>query len=167
MSTQFSIEWCEKKNADWIKATLKEGNQVIQDVSINRLDKKTGKVAFEKFDDIMPGGTIEGELWRSDKGACYLFAPRPQSAPKVGGGAGIKVAMAEKAKAIEHSQDRKDNSIQLSSTFRDATLLTVAQMGSSTDWSNEEVQNKWKMWRTWLMEQFGDAGDITETKKPF
>jgi hypothetical protein len=166
MSTKFLVEWCEKKSPDWIIATLLEGKQQITEVSINRNDKKTGKVAFEKFDDIMSGTEIEGELWKNQAGKHYLFAPRPQSAPR-GGFGGVKVAMAEKAKAIEHSQDRKDNSIQLSSTFRDATLLTTAQMKTGEVWSNDEVMGKWKMWRSWLMEQFGDAGDITETKKPF
>jgi hypothetical protein len=162
--TKVMIEWTENKSNDWRICTIKEGTQTITDVSVNRVNKK-GET-FPNFDGIIPGAEIECEIWKSPTGKTYMFAPRPQSAPR-GGGAGIKVAMAEKAKAIEHSQDRKDNSIQLSSTFRDATILTAAQMKGSENWSNEEVQEKWKMWRTWLMEQFGDAGDITETKKPF
>jgi len=159
------IEWAESKNEGWKVCTVNDNGQTITDVSVNRVNKK-GET-FPNFDDIKPGFEVECELWKSPAGKTYMFAPRPQSAPKTGGGAGIKVAMAEKAKAIEHSIDRKDNSILLSSTFRDATILTSAQMKGGENWSNEEVMEKWKMWRSWLMEQFGDAGDLTETKVPF
>jgi len=162
MSTQFSIEWCEKKNADWIKATLKEGNQVIQDVSINRLDKKTGKVAFEKFDEIMPGGTIEGELWRSDKGACYLFAPRPQSAPKVGGfGGGVKAAQERKEVMIEKAQERKSDSIAYFNSVNCAIEL-VKDMKLDAKALQEELV----IWREWFLSEYRkyEAKDVTEKR---
>ena len=164
---KYQIEWLENKSPEWKIATLSENGHQVMGVSINKNDKKTGQVAFANFDTLMPGNDIEGELWTSPKGGMYLFPPRPQSAPKTTGNAGIKVAMAEKAKNIEHNIDRKDNSILLSATFRDATLLTVAHLGQKgTDFSSQDIQDEWKIWRTWLMEQFGDAGDITETKKP-
>ena len=164
---KYKIEWMEKKGAGWIIATLSEGNVQITDVSINKLDKKTNQVVFVNFDTLMPGSDIEGELWRNPAGKAYLFAPKPQ-APVRTGGAGIKAAVEAKARSIEHSQDRKDNSIQLSSTFRDATLLTVASINQLDEPMNpDEIKKAWLNWRKWLMEQFGDAGDITETKKPF
>lgn len=163
--TKVLIEWSENKNNDWKVCTIKEGNQTITDVSVNRTNKK-GEV-FPNFDGIAPGFEVECEIWKSQTGKTYMFAPKTQTAPRAGG-AGIKAAMVEKAKAIEHSQDRKDNAIQLSSTFRDATLLTQVTISAQQgDFDREDIKKVWLEWRSWLLEQFGDASDITETKKPF
>ena len=164
---KYRVEWAENKNKDWKIVTLSTGDNSpqITEVSVNRVNKK-GET-FPNFDGIIPGADIEGELWKSPAGKNYLFAPRPQAAPRTGN-AGIKAAVEAKAKSIERSQDRKDNSIQLSATFRDATILTdVSVRSTGQDLSRDEIKQIWLEWRAWLMSQFGDASDITETKQPF
>ena len=47
---EYLIKWCEKKNEDWIVATLVVNGSDVTDVSINRKDKKTGK-DFPGFDE--------------------------------------------------------------------------------------------------------------------
>lgn len=76
---KFKVNWMAKKSEDWIVAALiDEGGTEFKEVSINRTNKK-GEV-FPNFDGIMPGTEIEGNMWTSDAGKHYLFAPKPQRA---------------------------------------------------------------------------------------
>lgn len=167
---KYSVENLKVKHIEKLNKDVMETDLICVDTKV-----KTERVQiwgdFPNFTTITFGSVVEGDIVEKQSGNfknITLYPPKPVYTPKSGGfSGGVKAMVAEKAKNIEHSQDRKDNSIQLSSTFRDATMLTVAQMKGTENWSNDEVQEKWKMWRSWLMEQFGDASDITETKKPF
>jgi hypothetical protein len=64
-----------KKNNDWIVVSiLNAAGEIVENVSVNRTNKK-GEV-FPGFDDIAVGNQVAGQLWRSPKGAMYLFAPK-------------------------------------------------------------------------------------------
>lgn len=106
------IDWLVKKDDNWIIATLiKEDGTKINDVSINRANKK-GEV-FPNFDEIRPGNSIDGTLWQSPSGKWYLFAPKEQSNRKPNmdrimdkKANLISEAQGEKAKHIAEAQDR-------------------------------------------------------------
>ena len=165
---KFKVEWCENKSPDWKIATLNDGSAMITEVSINRNDKKTGKVAFEKFDDIMPGFDVEGELWKSPAGKNYLFAPRPQSAPRTGGaGVGIKAAQERKAEMIEKAQDRKSESIAYFNSVNCAIEL-VSKM-KSVELTRQETKEEIIHWRDWFLAEYRkyEASPETDKKNPF
>lgn len=104
---QFKIEWCEKKNPDWIMATVTDlrGEQT-ENVSVNRTNKK-GEV-FPDFDKIMTGHTIEAELWISGTNKAYLFAPKAKTG---GNRPNMDRIMDKKAGNIAEAQTRKEQSI--------------------------------------------------------
>lgn len=84
--------------------TVIEGESV--QASIWEKDKE-GK-DFPNFNQIADG-VIEGNPWKSPKnGKWTIYAPKPKQG--FGGGMG-KQLMAEKAKTIEHAQERKEKAI--------------------------------------------------------
>lgn len=76
----YRVDWSEKKNNDWVLASLLDetGNK-LSEVSINRTSKK-GEI-FPNFDEIRPGAEIKGELWTSTANKNYLFPPRKKLEP--------------------------------------------------------------------------------------
>lgn len=158
----YTIDWLEKKNNDWIVVSLTEGavqegttpGKYLQ-VSLNRIDKKTGQVGFPDFDNLRAGGEVEGEIWQSPKGGWYLFPPRK---PKTGGNPAFKSKQIEEAQNrkrgdIEHFQTNKEESIRLASAQRDAVLIVTTQMnnwGESVN-DNELVQKEIIKWRNWFL----------------
>ena len=61
----------------------------------------------------------------------------------------IKQAMNLKSQNIADAQKRKQNSMEMLACFRDATLLTVAQMGNGGR-DVEDIENSWEYWHNWL-----------------
>lgn len=118
----------EDKSSDWkVVGLLNDKNEAIEQASINRMDKKTGK-EFPNFDAIKPGADIEASLWANAMGKWYVFPPREE---KPRGGAfraspgAITKAQETKAANIEKAQENKQEGIKLASAFRDATLLAI------------------------------------------
>lgn len=71
----FKIFKLEKKNADWIVASLVDAaGDVHENVSINKVSKK-GDI-FPNFDNLAKDQKVEGRLWKSDSDKVYLFAPK-------------------------------------------------------------------------------------------
>lgn len=71
----FKILKLEKKNAEWIVASLVDAaGDVHENVSINKVSKK-GDI-FPNFDTLEVGTKVEGRIWESDAGKKYLFAPK-------------------------------------------------------------------------------------------
>lgn len=71
----FKIFKIEKKNADWIVASLVDAaGDVHENVSINKVSKK-GDI-FPNFDTLEVGTKVEARIWESDAGKKYLFAPK-------------------------------------------------------------------------------------------
>lgn len=153
------IEWADSKTQDWKLCTVVDEQGVSRtEVSVNRKEKNgTDNSAW--FDSLVPGATVEGNLWQSPtSGKWALYPPKPQGAPGVqrGGGA-IKAAEITK-ESVAHSQDRKEEGIKISSTFRDATLLTIEE-ARHTGLNEEGIKIAWTKWRKWLLENY-DKVDI-------
>lgn len=162
----YNVKWMEKKGADWIVASLSEiatppmsAGTVAEytDVSINRIDKKTGAVAFPTFDEIQAGRDIEGELWKSPAGKYYLFAPRAPKQPSNGAYKQkmIDDTMTRKEGSIEKFQGNKEESIRLASSQRDAVLIvtTILQNGADSRFFGDEtfLKNEIIKWRNWFL----------------
>jgi len=132
---QFKIDWIETKKPDWKIATV-TGIDGIQhsDCSINRTGKQ-GEV-FPDFEALAPGHTIEADLWNSPAGKNYLFAPKPKTAGRSGGGpraAVVEAAQDRKAGHIKEAQENKERSIMVASAMRDATVLLEYAFGSEIE----------------------------------
>lgn len=168
------ISWLEKKNEDWIVASLeRESGDTLNEVSINRKSKK-GEL-FPNFDGLMAGSDVEGELWQSSGGKWYLFPPR--SPQKAQGGAYkqklMEEAVARKETFITKTVASKEESIKLSSAQRDAVLMVTTfhkdqfmkiphdRVVSQRDYylDEEAVKSKITEWRDWflLSKEFNDT----------
>lgn len=147
----YRVNWLEKKNNDWIVANLLDGETEIKEVSINRTNKK-GQV-FPKFDDIINGGSVDGELWTSQAGKNYLFEPKPEG--KKGNGAYkekvIGEAMHRKEESIGKFQDNKEWSIMTASSMNKAIELAIAEMNALTDKNPATLASRIINWREWII----------------
>lgn len=154
----YRCDWVETKNKDWKVATLVSVDGVqTENVSINRNDKKTGTVAFPRFDEFAPGAQIEGNLWTSPEGKAYLFAPKPKApagAPRLANNmAGVKAAQERKGEMIEKAQDRKNDAITLSSAMRDATLVLTSHYEGGGVVPPDELKAIWRGWRDFFLNE--------------
>lgn len=143
---KFKVNWMAKKSEDWIVAALiDESGTEFKEVSINRTNKK-GEV-FPNFDGIMPGAEIEGNLWTSDAGKHYLFAPKPQ---KFGGAVGGQQA---REKSINKVLDRKEDSIAIAGAQRDAVLIVSSLISEHYygDLKPDFLKEKIVEWRNWFL----------------
>lgn len=150
----YHIQTIENKAEGWKIADLKalDGTE-IENVSINKIDKKTGETAFQDFDSLVEGGSIQGELWTNPAGKHYLFAPK-KAAPRAGNTApGIKAAQERKETGIAKAQDRKETGMKIAASFRDATLL-LTNMAGYKDMTPDEIQGQHKFLRRWLMAEW-------------
>lgn len=133
--SKYSIIWLEKKNNDWMVLNVKdEAGTETKEVSLNRTNKK-GEV-FPGFDGVVNGGYIEGELWTSQAGKHYLFAPKPKlERPTFMKGAQIEKAMDKKNENIKQAQDR---SAWMWAKTNASTLLAGIMNKINTD-SNDAI----------------------------
>ena len=159
----YNITAVSPKSADWKLVDVKEGiegGKEIKGASVNRTDNKTGAINFKKadgtdaFDLFVEGYTFEAEPWTSPtKGTTYLFAPKPAKpstgAPRAFGG--IAKAQETKAANIEKAQDRKQDAIALAGAFRDATLISLAQLKDEPFPTADEFKETWTYWVRWIL----------------
>lgn len=163
----YIVDWVESKKDDWKVCTLREiteGSLTIDDVSINKVDKKG--IAFPNFDQIMPGAQVHGNLWRSPAGRYTLFAPDPKPAataarPATGGGnRGVAAAQERKAQGIEKAQDRKETGIMVASAMRDSTIIATALMNSQSQgepWSFENFTDMLERVKKWYLAKWSET----------
>lgn len=151
-----------KIKAQWVKND-NYGNKIVTDESsgidyiISPKDKKTG-ADFPDWAEIAPGREVEGSPWQSKtNGKWYLFAPEPEKTynkakwqPK---GAEIAKAQEVKSQQISQAQDNKAESIKISGTARDATLLTIAEIQNNPEHANT-FEETWLKWREWLLDNY-------------
>ncbi len=166
---QFRLDWLEQKRADWyiVTATDLSTGQKQTSVSINEMDKKTGKPAWKDWANMKAGDVLEGKLWQSQKGGWYLFPSQedenangvvvrsPNANFRANGATkGNQIAKAQQVKKenINEAMAQKEESVKQASTFRDATLLTVAELGSGA--GDEQMRETWLRWRQFLLEQW-------------
>lgn len=163
---QFEINWLTVKKPDWYELSLidSQGSKLLN-VSVNELDKKTGQQAWPDWKNIKAGQKIEGNLWTSPKGKTYLFPSQedenaggvvvrttngqnysPRGSQKAAGAMQYQKAVSQ---SVEVAQDNKNESVKTSATFRDATLLTVCELGEGAD--TETIRETWLRHRAWLL----------------
>lgn len=153
MESTHEISWVENKGT-YLKCTDTNGVSF----TINQVDKKGEK--FPDYENIKAGAKVTGNIWTSEKGNTYLFAPKPKIGYTPKPKADIAKAQAVKAENIEHAQERKETSMVKMATARDATLLLIAYhpelytMPEQT--RNQIIRNEWVKMRAWLSAELGD-----------
>src|SRR3990167_8447509 len=149
----YVIDWIENKPT----ATGKERAVCsLTAVSGEKYTNVTIWGDFPGFKDLMPGSEVEGDVVppKDPQYGPTLYPPRKTTyTPRANRAGEIRTAMKEKAEGIEKSQDRKEMGIYTSSTFRDATLLSIAEKGDGV-MTHEEMKSLWLRWRDWLAKQY-------------
>lgn len=162
---EFKVAHVAEKNPDWKVVSLEMSPGSFQEeVSVNRVNKK-GET-FPNFDLIKTGYTVSGELWTSQAGKWYLFAPNPPKASTGGQGGnmrGVAAAQQRKGDMIEKAQENKSNAIKVASAMRDSTLL-IGALG----YKFETTEEMWEMHKT-LRTRYIKEWDATDksTDVPF
>lgn len=125
----FKIFKLEKKNTDWIVASLVDAaGDVHENVSINKVSKK-GDI-FPNFDTLAKDQKVEGRLWKSDSDKLYLFAP------KGGAKAPFKQTPYEKAQDDEYPISEKLETIlnkQVAHQIKLEQILELLQPKKAVD----------------------------------
>ena len=157
---KYDITWCEVKQTQTGKTKM---DASLQSSDGQVFDKVTIWGDFAGFTEIRPGSSVEGDIvtngnWKT------LSAPKHAPTGNAARGAGIALSQLRKADGISKSFDRKESGIEISATFRDATLITNLQLqGKNPD--VDMVKDTWTYWRSWLLENW----DVpkTDLKQPF
>lgn len=119
--------------------------------------------------DLKEGAFVEGELTTNDyngrKGwKMQALVQAPAWATKgPAKSAGIAQAQAVKREDIKVAQGNKAESIKISSTFRDATLITIESFNGKVGVPAEDFIVEWKKWRNWLWNNY----DVDTSEPPF
>ena len=160
-----------KYNVSWLEEKTTSTGKNKYDLSLidekgQQVDKVTMWGDHPSFVGLKPGSVIEGDIvTKGDWKTIYPTKTKPSGqgsfAPNRGFSGG-KAMVAEKAKNIAEAQQRKNDSIMTSATFRDATILTQAELSGKTE---DEIKEVWTKWRFWLAEQFDK--DMSDFKQPF
>ncbi len=114
---------------------------------------------FPNFAALTEGITTEGDIVEKQNGqytnkTLYPARTNTLGAKRPGAGNIVK-AMETKAKNIEAAQESKQEGIKISSTFRDATLISIAMLGrGESSISASDMQETWLYWREWLWKNF-------------
>ena len=155
------IEWVEEAQTK----TGKSYKKVSTDGK-NSIPCWPWKVSMEFYQSIVPGASVDGKIVQDGKFSSLEEATNPNGTVKTGAGNRtnfgnkIEKAMERKDASIAGFQGKKEDSIKISSTFRDATQLAIAEQGGDT---REEIQARWLYWRNWLIEQFDvDKRDLSQ-----
>lgn len=107
---------------------------------------------FPDFANLQEGSIVMGKMTLD--GAYWNIAYEGQE-KRPGGQSGaykshlIEKAQENKAQYIAKAQNNKEASIKVSSTMRDAVLLTIAEKGDGV-LSSEDMQEAIERWRAWL-----------------
>jgi hypothetical protein len=157
---KYILEWTENKVTStgkrMMKVTLKdETGALTEDVAIWD--------GFPNFVTLKPGEIVEGDLVIKQNGQYEnksLYAPKVAPAGNFGGSMGRSGAIGKaqeiKAQNIEKAQDNKNLGIKVSSTMRDAVLITttIINSNSTIPVSTGDIKDMIKEWRRWLWSEF-------------
>ncbi len=151
----YKINWCDRKTTkvgEKFEAKLESPDgAMIDGVTLWLTD----------WPNVAPGHQVEGNIVEKPNGQ-YLnktLYPVKENRPAPRGN-NITKAQEVKRENIKEAQESKDISIKLSSTFRDATLITTAQMGTQ-HWDEADIKKVWLEWRKWLIANWGDSTDVS------
>lgn len=163
----YTIEWIEEKttstNKPFRKMSLKdEAGVTTTEVSIWSDNPQ--------YDKAILSGTLEGEITTNEKGYKNFQAPKGNLSRYGGGNPGGAVKAANvTAESVKKAQDKKETAIEISSTFRDATMITLAQFAGK-EFTPQQFQAQWQQWRKWLLANFSNndvRGEIEANNIPF
>lgn len=149
---------------NWVKATQTSTGKDKLDVSVTKGDGTTLDATiwagFPNYASLAPGQTIQGKITSKDwKGKLYysIQYDNPSTgttAPHTGNKTAVMEKMMDKkAGQIASAQDSKEHSIRLSSTMRDAVLITTTQISHDGILSKDPlvIKKMIKDWRNWLL----------------
>jgi hypothetical protein len=109
---------------------------------------------FPKFEELMMGRTVEGDIAIKVNGQYTnktLYPPRTeQSTPIRRQPSGITKAIEKKEASIIKAQDRKETSMEKFAAVRDATILTQALVSKLDSVSMTEMEEIWKKWHAFI-----------------
>ena len=148
---KYTIEFVEvgKTTTGKTKATL-----TLKDEAGALHDHVTAWGDFPKFEELMMGRTVEGDIAVKVNGQYTnktLYPPRTeQSAPIRRQPSGITKAMEKKEASIEKAQDRKESSMEKLAAIRDATILTQALVSKLDVVEFAEMEVIWKKWHAFI-----------------
>lgn len=144
---------------DFIENKLTSTGKEFKEVTFSG-DKRVNcfpwKYSPSFYASLTPGNTIEGTLTKDGKYNVLIEENAGDGAPSIqmrpSKNAGIAQAQQTKKENIEQAMSAKEHSIKESSTFRDATTLAVAELGSNA--TEESLKEAWKKWRLWLKDNY-------------
>lgn len=160
----YKIDWSEKKPTSTGKMKL---DAILVGEDGVKVENVTIWGNFPNFGTLMTGNDVEGTIQEKQNGNYLnrtLYPIKPVNPPPGGAkrplNASITKAMETKREGIKEAQENRSEAVRIASTFRDATLITVSQMG--TGGGDEGYQKNWLKWRSWLWQNW----DVDETNEP-
>ena len=152
---EYKVISCKPAKANKVLEVENDSGVLFKDVFVNSKfdDQRT------TFEGIREGSMLIGDISVSDyngKEYRWLNSAKPQGSYNRGISKtqGIAQAQERKEQSIYQSQERKGEDIKISSTARDATMITVAVMGTNKDL---DWRNHWVETRKWLYENWGNV----------
>lgn len=147
---KYTVTTLEKKVAGsgkpYIKATVKDGMDEEHNVTIFS--------TFPNFETITFDTVLEAEMQTENDpkyGISKKLWPPKENRP-AGGGMGR--VMEKKAEAIGKAQDRKEEGIRVSSTFRDASMIVASMVHGGLLRTEMDIKEEWRKWREWLWNNY-------------
>ncbi len=120
-----------------------------------------------RYEDVVAGRAFEATDFEKDGEYIKLRDPdagikKPMGGPRRGGADPLAIARAQEHKAdlIRGAQDSKAESIKISSTARDATLILTSRFNGNLP--EEEWRAKWVEYRKWLWDNWEHEANSDE-----
>jgi hypothetical protein len=139
-----------KSGASYYAADFREESEEGTEIKATSFDLVGKKV----------GDIVEGEIIANGQYNNFKLLKPFVAKGGAGASAGIKIAQERKQEMITKTMDRKELSILLAGSMRDATLITIAELAKMPFPTDEEFKTNWLKWRNWLMKQ-GEIGETT------
>lgn len=146
---EYKVITCKAVKTNKVLELENENGVLFKDVFVNSKfdDQRT------TFEGIREGSMLIGDITTSDwngKEYKWLNSAKPQGSYNNGTSKskGIAQAQERKEQSIYASQERKSEDIKISSTFRDATIITAALMANEKGMPQAEILGNWK--KTWV-----------------
>ena len=151
--------------------TAANGNQYKQVFIDTKIQDKDMFNIFNDhtlYDSMSEGSTVDETLLYINNGYLNLSDPDRgvRRAPNAGKTRQIAEAQKSKAEYVQQAQENKEESIKISSTARDATLILTALINSG-DMESSQWQENWKGIRKWLVENWDTPKTQVDEFSPF
>lgn len=147
---KYTVSTLEKKTAgsgkQYIKATVKDEQGVDHNVTIFS--------TFPNFDTITFDSVLDADMQIENDpkyGESKKLWPPKENRPA---GGGMAKTMAVKSQNIEKAQERKEEGIRVSSTFRDASLITASMVHAGIIRTEMDIKEEWRKWREWFWNNY-------------